>query len=45
MELKEEKIKEGFLPESMPIESVVIAALMHDLCKADILRFNPVKVA
>lgn len=40
MELRDEKIKEGVLPGSMPIESVIIAALMHDLCKADILRFN-----
>ena len=43
MQLREEKIQVGFPPESMPVESVVIAALMHDLCKADILRYNPVK--
>ena len=39
--LRDEKIKVGFPPESMPEESVIIAALMHDLCKADILRYNP----
>ena len=40
MLLREKKIAEGFSLESMPIESVIIAALMHDLCKADVLRFN-----
>ena len=41
MELREEKIREGFSPDQMPIESVIIAALMHDLCKADVLRYSP----
>lgn len=41
MELRKRKIKEGFSPDTMPKVSVIIAALMHDLCKADILRYNP----
>lgn len=40
MELREKKIASGCDPQSMPIESVIIACLMHDLCKADVLRFN-----
>ena len=40
MELREEKLREGFSPDQIPEESVVIAALMHDLCKADVLRYN-----
>ena len=41
MELREQKIREGFSPNAMPKESVIIAALMHDLCKADVLRYSP----
>lgn len=41
MQLREEKIRNGFTPEQMPEDSVIIAALMHDLCKTDVLRFNP----
>ena len=40
MELREEKISKGFPPEQIPVDSVIIAALMHDLCKADVLRYN-----
>ena len=40
MKLREQKIREGFTPEQMPEESVIIAALMHDLCKADVLRYS-----
>ena len=40
MELREEKIRNGYSPDQMPEESVIIAALMHDLCKADVLRYN-----
>ena len=40
MALREQKIKEGFSSESMPEESVIISALMHDLCKADTIRYN-----
>ena len=40
MELREEKISKGFSPEQIPVDSVIIAALMHDLCKADVLRYN-----
>ena len=40
MELREEKIREGFSPDQMPEDSVIIAALMHDLCKADVLRYS-----
>ena len=35
MALREQKMKEGFSPDSMPEESVIISSLMHDLCKAD----------
>ena len=45
MELREAKIREGFLPDQMPVDSIIIAALMHDLCKADVLRYNPEPVA
>lgn len=40
MELRERKIGQGVDASLMPIESVVIAALMHDLCKADALRYS-----
>ena len=40
MELRERKIKSGVDASLMPQESVIIAALMHDICKADALRFN-----
>lgn len=40
MELREEKIVQGVDAETMPEESVIIAALMHDLCKADALRYS-----
>ena len=40
MELREEKIRDGFSPDLMPKDSVIIAALMHDLCKADALRYS-----
>jgi hypothetical protein len=40
MELCEEKIRDGFSPDLMPKDSVIIAALMHDLCKADALRYS-----
>ena len=43
MELREEKILDGFAPEQMPEDSVIIAALMHDLCKADVLRYSTEK--
>lgn len=41
MRLRDEKISEGVDPSQMPVESVIIAALMHDLCKADVLRYDP----
>lgn len=40
LELRQQKIDKGCDPTSMPLDSVIIAALMHDLCKADALRFN-----
>lgn len=40
MNLRSIKIAKGVDPNLLPIESVVIAALMHDLCKADELRFD-----
>ena len=41
MDLRDEKIRKGVSPNQMPKESVIIAALLHDLCKADVLRYNP----
>jgi hypothetical protein len=41
MDLRDEKIRKGVSPDQMPKESVIIAALLHDLCKADVLRYNP----
>ena len=41
MHLREEKILEGISPDQMPEESVIIAALLHDVCKADVLRYSP----
>lgn len=40
MELRAERIAHGGNPDSMPEESVIIATLMHDLCKADALRYS-----
>ena len=40
LQLRNEKIQEGFAPSEMPDDSVIIAALMHDLCKADTLRYS-----
>jgi len=40
MMYREEKINGGIDATSMPVESVIIAALLHDLCKADALRYN-----
>ena len=40
MKLREEKIRNGYSPDQMPKASVIIAALMHDLCKADVLRYS-----
>lgn len=39
MELREAKIAAGVDADLMPEASVIISALMHDLCKADALRF------
>ena len=38
--LREKKIQEGFDPSKMPTDSVIITALLHDVCKADVLRIN-----
>ena len=40
LQLRMKKIQEGFSTTDMPEESVIIAALMHDLCKADVLRYS-----
>ena len=40
MDLRQEKINQGISQDLIPVESVIIAALMHDLCKADELLFN-----
>lgn len=42
LQLRMKKIKEGFALSEMPDDIVIIAALMHDLCKADVLRFDTV---
>ena len=43
IEFRRKKIDDGFIPDAIPEESVIIAALMHDLCKADVLRYNSEK--
>ena len=40
LQLRDKKILEGFDPSEMPDDSIIIAALMHDLCKADALRYT-----
>lgn len=40
MKLRNQKIKEGVSPESIPVKSIIIAALLHDVCKADLLRYD-----
>jgi HD superfamily phosphohydrolase YqeK len=40
MNLRSRKIAKGVDPNLLPVESVIIASLMHDLCKADELRFD-----
>lgn len=40
MELRGEKLAQGVDPNALPEESIIIAALMHDLCKADALRYS-----
>ena len=40
LQLRERKIEEGFDLSEMPDDSLIISALMHDLCKADVLRFD-----
>lgn len=40
MEIRQELIEKGGDTASMPQASVIIATLMHDLCKADALRIN-----
>lgn len=40
MKLRSQKIAQGIDPKLMPIDSVIIASLMHDLCKADELRYD-----
>lgn len=42
MELRDQYIKNGTDEKALPKESIIIAALMHDLCKADSLRFSEV---
>ena len=42
MELREKMIEKGCDLDLLPVGSVVIASLMHDLCKADELRYDPV---
>lgn len=40
LKLREHKIHKGFDPSEMPDDSIIITALMHDLCKADTLRYS-----
>jgi len=40
MTLREQKIQQGINPSELPEASVIIAALLHDLCKADTLRYS-----
>lgn len=40
LQLRDVKIKKGYAPSEMPEDSVIIAALMHDLCKADTIRYS-----
>lgn len=40
LQLRDKKIQKGFDPSEMPYDSIIISALMHDLCKADTLRYN-----
>lgn len=40
MELREKKIHQGVDAQSMPEDSVILAALLHDVCKADVLRYS-----
>lgn len=40
MEIRQELIEKGVDAAFMPQQSIIIATLMHDLCKADALRFD-----
>ena len=40
LQLRDKKIQKGYKPSEMPDDSIIIAALMHDLCKADALRYS-----
>ena len=40
LQLRDEKIQKGFDSSEMPDDSIIITALMHDLCKADTLRYS-----
>lgn len=40
MEFRSKKIVEGVNEDVLPVESIAISALMHDLCKADCLRYD-----
>jgi hypothetical protein len=40
LQLRDKKIEKGLDPSEIPVNSVIISALMHDLCKADVLRYN-----
>ena len=40
LHLRDKKIQKGFKSSEMPDDSIIIAALMHDLCKADTLRYS-----
>ena len=40
MALREQKILQGTNPSELPEASVILCSLLHDLCKADTLRYD-----
>lgn len=42
LKLREERIRRGVSPKLMPIDSLKICCLLHDVCKADAIRYDSV---
>ena len=40
MALREQKILQGTNPSELPEASIILCSLLHDLCKADTLRYS-----
>lgn len=40
LEIREGRIRKGVSPDAMPIDSLKICCLLHDVCKADALRYD-----